>query len=131
MEEKLKELLPEDTLKMWYALTAETYKLYDVDRTWNKGFGCWDIEYKYRRGGKTLCTLYAKKDAAILLITYGKAEREKFESIRSSFSEDIQAIYDKTTTYHDGKWLWIPIDNQLNISDIMIMLKIKRKPNRK
>lgn len=116
---------------MWYALTAETYKLYDVDRTWNKGFGCWDIEYKYSRGGKTLCTLYAKKDAAILLITYGKAEREKFESIRSSVSEDIQAIYDKTTTYHDGKWLWIPIDNQLNISDIMIMLKIKRKPNRK
>lgn len=33
--------------------------------------------------------------------------------------------------YNDGKWLWIPIDNQLNISDIMIMLKIKRKPNRK
>ena len=32
MEEKLKELLPDDTLKMWYALTAEIDKLYDVDR---------------------------------------------------------------------------------------------------
>ncbi|MBP0965552.1 MAG: DUF3788 family protein [Oscillospiraceae bacterium] len=131
MEEKLKELLPDDTLKMWYALTAETDRLYDVDRTWNKGFGSWEIEYKYRRGGKTLCTFYAKKDTANLLITYGKTEREKFEEIRSSVSESIQAIYDETTTYHDGKWLWIPIDERLKISDIMNMLKIKRRPNRK
>lgn len=116
---------------MWYELTAEINKLYDVDRLWNKGFGCWDMEYKYRRGGKTLCTFYAKKGAATLLITYGKAEREKFEEIKSSVSAYIQTIYDETVTYHDGKWLWIPIDEGLNISEIINMLKIKRKPNRK
>lgn len=131
MEEKLKELLPEKTLEIWYNLTAELDKLYDVDRLWNKGFGCWEIEYKYRRGGKTLCTFYAKKDDAVILITYGKAEREKFEEIKASVSPSIQSIYDSTETLHDGKWLWIPIDEQLNIPDMISMLKIKRRPNRK
>ena len=43
------------------------------NRLWNKGFGDWMVEYKYRRGGKTLCTLYAKENNAALLITYEAA----------------------------------------------------------
>ena len=98
---------------------------------WNKGFGDWDIEYKYRRGGKTLCTLYAKQDVATLLITYGKAERDKFEQIEKSVSGKLQAIYDNTESLHDGKWLWIPVDEALDVQDIIMMLRIKRRPNRK
>lgn len=71
---------------------------------------CGSAEYKYRRGGKTLCTFYAKEGTANILITYGKSERE---------------------TLHDGKWLWIPIDRELRTEDILLMLKIKRRPNRK
>ena len=60
-----------------------------------------------------------------------KAEREKFENIKSSFSRQLQEIYDNTETYHDGKWLWISLDEQLNYVEILEMLKIKRRPNRK
>ena len=52
------------------------------------------LEYKYRRGGKTLCTFYAKKDVANILITFGKAEREKFENIKGTVSEQIRELYD-------------------------------------
>lgn len=88
------------------------------------------IEYKHRRGGKTLCTFYAKKDTANILITYGKVEREKFEELKDTVSVMIQKIYDNTESLHDGKWLWIPIDQNLKIDDAITMLKIKRKPNR-
>ncbi|MCI7766995.1 MAG: DUF3788 domain-containing protein [Oscillospiraceae bacterium] len=37
-----------------------------------KGFGEWVYEYKYRRGGKTLCTFYAKQGTAVILIILGK-----------------------------------------------------------
>lgn len=131
MREQLEELLSEETLALWDNLTAEIDTLYDVDRLWNKGFGDWDVEYKYRRGGKTLCTFYAKKDSAVLLITYGKAEREKFESISDSLSASLRELYEGTVTYHDGKWLWIPIDSDLSAKDMIAMLKIKRRPNRK
>lgn len=131
MRDKLESLLSAETLALWDGLTAQIDALYDVDRLWNKGFGQWAVEYKYRRGGKTLCTFYAKVNEAVLLITYGAAEREKFESIRASLSPSINEIYDQTETYHDGKWLWIPIDKELSAEDILAMLKIKRRPNRK
>ena len=131
MQEQLTVLLSNETLSVWTELTEAIDSLYDVDRLWDKGFGDWKIEYKYRRGGKTLCTFYAKEGVANLLITYGKAEREKFEAIKTSISKQLQDIYERTATLHDGKWLWIPLDNEMSVEDIIEMLKIKRRPNRK
>lgn len=131
MEERLGELLPDATLQMWNVLVSEVDSLYAMDKTWNKGFRDWEIEYKYRRGGKTLCTFYAKKNAASILITYGKTERKRFEEIKNTVSQSIQDIYETTETLYDGKWLWIPIDKDVAVKDIIAMLKIKRKPNKK
>lgn len=131
MREKLEKLLPEGTLEVWDKLTAEVDELYDVDHFWSDGFGDWKVECKYRRGGKTLCTFYAKEDTANVLITYGKAEREKFERIRSSLAASIRKLYDSTETFHDGKWLWIPLNDSLSADDLIAMLKLKRRPNRK
>jgi len=125
---QLQELLGKNN---WNRLTECIDQSYDVDKIWNKGFGDWIYEYKYRRGGKTLCTLYAKSGVANILITFGKSERDKFEMQRASFSESIQSLFDATESLHDGKWLWIPIDERLSFDDIMKMLKIKRRPNRK
>ncbi|MBR3905707.1 MAG: DUF3788 family protein, partial [Clostridia bacterium] len=113
MKEQVMGLLQEKTMQIWDEMTAAIDALYDVDRLWDKGFGCWQVEYKYRRGGKTLCTFYAREGEAVLLITYGKTEREKFDLIRDSVSEELQKIYDETKTLHDGKWLWIPLDDAL------------------
>ena len=131
MKEQLNDLLSKETLLTWNELTDAIDLLYDVDRLWDKGFGNWKVEYKYRRGGKTLCTFYAREDVANLLIIYGKAEREKFEKIKDSLSRTMQDIYERTEVLHDGKWLWIPIDDKIKIADIVEMLKINRRPNRK
>lgn len=112
---------------IWNEFTEAIDSLYDVDKLWNKGFGDWVLEYKYRRGGKTLCTFYAKKDVANLLITYGKTERDKFDVIKESISKPLQDIYEKTKVLHDGKWLWIPLDEKAMIMDKITMLKIKKK----
>ena len=131
MKEQLNVLLTKEALLVWNELTDAIDSLYEVDRLWDKGFGDWKIEYKYRRGGKTLWTFYAKEDVANLLIIYGKAEREKFEEMKASVSKQLQDIYENTETLHDGKWLWIPLDDKIKIEDIIEMLKIKRRPNRK
>ena len=131
MKEQINILLSKETLSMWNKLIDAIDSLYDVDRIWNKGFGAWKIEYKYRRGGKTLCTFYAKENVANLLIIYGKAEREKFEKIKECVSKQLQEIYEKAEILHDGKWLWISLNNEASVADIIEMLKIKRRPNRK
>ena len=52
-------------------------------------------------------------------------------SDEDNYSSDDGNDYEKTETLHDGKWVWIPLDDQINIEDIIVMLKIKRRPNRK
>lgn len=128
-ENEMSALLPPETLKRWKELVEKIESMYEVDQIWSKGFGEWIYEYKFRRGGKTLCTLYMKRDVANILITLGKAERDKYEADRAAFTARMNELYDKTETYHDGKWLWIPID--FDRSDIQKMLLIKRRPNRK
>lgn len=128
LEEKNK-LLANEKLHQWDKLVENIEALYDVDQIWSKGFGDWVYEYKFRRGGKTLCTLYMKKDIANILITLGKAERDKYDLTRNTFSDAMNELYDRTESFHDGKWLWIPIDYEW--SDIYHLLLIKRRPNRK
>lgn len=127
----LLELVGEQLTEVWQSLCAAIECEYETDRLWGKGFGCWTYEYKYRRGGKTLCTLYAREGAICLLVTLGKAEREKFDAGRNRFSSDIQKIYDETQTLHDGKWLWIDLQDSSLKGELLELLHLKRRPNRK
>lgn len=128
-QEQMSTLLTSDMLQVWNELIRKIEALYDVDQTWNKGFGAWVYEYKFRRGGKTLCTLYMKENVANILIVLGRTEREKYDSMRMQFTDAMNQLYDTTESYHDGKWLWIPINYDWN--DICALLKMKRRPNRK
>ena len=104
---------------------------FDKDTTWDKGGKAWTYEYKYRRGGKTLCALYARENCVGFMIILGKDEQLKFDTDRNSYSKEVQKIYDETKTYHDGKWLMFePTDTAL-FDDFVKLLGIKRKPNKK
>lgn len=128
---EIEALIGKNVMGIWEQLETSIDRVYEMDKYWNKGFGDWVYEYKYRRGGKTLCTFYAKQGVANLLIVLGKAEREKFEQQWEYFSEGILTLYESTKVLYDGKWMWIPIDEKLEIEDILRMLRIKRRPNRK
>ena len=102
-----------------------------MERTWNKGGKAWKYEYKYRRGGKTLCALYARENCVGFMVILGKEERAKFEADKDAFAKEMQQIYEESQTYHDGKWLMFePADTSL-FDDFIRLLGIKRKPNRK
>lgn len=75
-ENAVKELIGSEKWAVWQRLTARIDGLYDMERAWNKGFGDWVYEYKYRRGGKTLCTFYAKPDIANMLKIKRKPNRK-------------------------------------------------------
>lgn len=125
------ELLGPSLSEIWEALCAAIDEKYDMERLWNTGGRNWTYEYKYRRGGKTLCCLYAKKNCLGFMIVFGKNERTKFEEIRDVLSEAVCRQYDEAKTYHDGKWVMFEPANTEDIKDYMKLLSIKRKPNRK
>lgn len=124
-------LIGESLYNVWIYLNRSISEKYDMDCTWNTDGKAWTYEYKYRRGGKTLCALYIKKDCIGLLIILGKKEREKFESEKKTYSAFTQKIYDETKTYHDGKWMMFEVKDISLINDYLRLLEIKRRPNKK
>lgn len=125
------QLIGESLYDVWEKLCAMVDEKYDMEHLWNDGGKSWTYEYKYRRGGKTLCTLYAKENCIGFLIILGKYEREKFEAIREHISPMGQKMYDAATTYHDGKWIMFELVDTTMFDDFSHMLQIKRRPNRK
>lgn len=129
-EEEMTALVGRTLYDVWSQLCTWIDGTYDMDRLWDKGGKAWKYEYKYRRGGKTLCALYARENCIGFMVVLGKNERSKFEADRENYSKEVQEIYDAAQTYHDGKWIMFePADASL-FPDFMRLLRIKRKPNR-
>lgn len=128
---QINELAGESLGSVCAALCAIIEEKYDMEHLWNSGGKTWDYEYKYRRGGKTLCALYVREGCIGFMVILGKAEQEKFENHRSEFSKEVQQVYDEAETYHDGKWIMFFPKDQSMFGDFMRLLEIKRKPNRK
>lgn len=129
--EEMTTLVGKSLYEVWNNLCALIDEYYDMERLWDKGGKAWKYEYKYRRGGKTLCSLYARENCIGFMIVFGKDERSKFEVEKESYSKEVQEIYDNTHTYHDGKWIMFePTDTTL-FNDFVRLLSVKRKPNRK
>ena len=130
-EEEMTALVGQSLYNVWNRLCALIDEKYDMDCLWDQGGKAWKYEYKYRRGGKTLCALYARESCVGFMIILGKDERLKFEADRENYGEEVKEIYDKAQTYRDGKWIMFePVDTSL-FHDFIKLLRIKRKPNRK
>lgn len=104
---------------------------YEMERLWNKPTKNWDYEYKFRKGGKTLCGFYIKKDTLGFMLIFGKVEREKIESARANYSTQFLKLYDNAITYRDGKWVMLELEDLSLVEDIKRLLLIKRRPNKK
>lgn len=129
--EELKKLIGETKLNVWHELCHMIENYYDMEHLWNSGGKAWKYEYKYRRGGKTLCALYVRENCLGFMIIFGKNERAKFEANRQNYSDAVKKVYDDATTYHDGKWLMLELTDTSLFEDMTQLLAIKRKPNRK
>ena len=88
-------------------------------------------ELKFRRSGKTILTIYIRENQFDFLVIFGKAEQERFEAEKKKFPKKIQEIYDNSKTYHDGKWMTIPVSDLKTLEAVKKLVLIKKKPNRK
>ena len=130
-DQEMIELMGQGAYDVWNGMCDLIDSKYDMDKLWNSGGKAWKYEYKYRRGGKTLCALYAKEACFGFMVILGKQEREKFETDRESYSSAAQKIYDEAKTYHDGKWIMFELTDTSLFPDMEKLLLIKRRPNKK
>ena len=85
----------------------------------------WCLRYKK---SKSFCSLVPERNRFAIMIVFGAGERAKVETIRAELSPATQETYDRATTYHDGKWLLLPVLNKTTLRDAQRLLAAKRKP---
>ena len=89
----------------------------------------WTI--RYRRSGRTLCSLFPEKDGFTVLITLGKKESETVLSILDDLSSKTRKIIEETKQLRDGRWLWIRLRAIDDTDDIKKLIQVKKRPKKK
>ena len=88
----------------------------------------WTI--RYRKSGKTLCSLFPEKGAFTVLIVLGNKEIEQTQSMLDKFSPEVRSLLENTEQLRDGCWFWMRVSKKSDIESVKLLLSAKRKPNK-
>lgn len=85
----------------------------------------WNV--KYKKGSKSLCTLYPMSNYFIALVVVGAKEEEEVEVAMAAgmFSQYVKELYGRTIAYPMGRWLMIEVRGSEVIDDIMNLIRIR------
>lgn len=84
----------------------------------------WNI--KFKKGSKSLCTVYPRENYFTVMIVIGQKEKDIFEKMLSSLSIDLQQIYKMTKEGNGQKWLMIDLeDDDIRYNDVKRIIDIR------
>ncbi len=90
--------------------------------SWEKG---WNI--KYRKAGKTLCTIYPRELYFTVMIVVGQKEKEAVEAVLEECTPQLQDIYKQTREGNGQRWLMIDLEEEGGLyCDVFRLITIRR-----
>ncbi len=90
--------------------------------SWEPG---WNV--KFRKSGKTLCTIYPRECYFTVMIVINKNQKEAVEEILPGCSPELQERYDQTTEGNGQRWLMIDLeDKDALYHDVLSLIQIRR-----
>lgn len=84
----------------------------------------WNV--KYKKAGRTLCTLYPMEGYYIALVVIGERERMETEWLLPIFTEYLQQLYHNTKTGMGQRWLMINVVDEAVLEDVKQCIAIRR-----
>lgn len=127
-EQEIRSFIGERATESWLEIRRFIEDHYDITPEtifYGAKYG-WTI--RYRKSGKTLCSLFPERGAFTVLVVLGRKESEKALSIRDELGGKVNRLLGDTEQLHDGRWLWIRVLTASDADDIKKLLTIKRKP---
>ncbi|MCL2620006.1 MAG: DUF3788 domain-containing protein [Defluviitaleaceae bacterium] len=83
----------------------------------------WNV--KYKKGGKSLCTLYPKQGHLLLLVPVGISEMVETELLMPTCQEYTQKLFSETKTGHNGKSLAFEVKSEDVFNDVKNLMAIR------
>ncbi len=94
--------------------------------SWQPG---WNV--KYRKSGRSLCTLYPMKGSFTALVVISERERCETEMMLPLFSEKLREAYASAKEGNGQKWLMVDVDNSQVLEDVKKLIEIRKGRKRK
>lgn len=91
-EKAMVALLGQSLYDLWTQLCLLIDEKYDMEHLWNSGGRAWTYEYKYRRGGKTLCALYARENCVGFMVILGKSNGKNLKWSGRIFLKNVARL---------------------------------------
>jgi hypothetical protein len=115
----------------WNALIRFIEVAYAITPELNFAGKNYGWELRCRKGGRPLCDLYPENGAFTALVVLGAKEAAEALACQDTFGPSVRGCLESTPAYHDGRWLWIRVQELRDVEDIQKLLLIKRKPAQK
>ena len=92
--------------------------------SWEHG---WNI--KFKKAGKTLCTIYPRENHVTVLVVVGSKEKEAVEAMLPGCTAALQELYHRTQEGNGQRWLMIDLEDRDSVyDDLLRMIGIRRNP---
>jgi hypothetical protein len=114
---------------LWERLTQFIETNYQITGSfsfWGPAKSGWNL--RYRAKGKALVALYPQKNRLIAQVVLGKAQAERALSLE--LGEKVSKMLREAPQLHDGRWLSIPVLNEIDAEDVEQLLNLKMEPKR-
>ena len=88
----------------------------------------WNV--KYKKTGKSLCTLYPEKDRFIALIVVTLGLVPVIEGMASEFEPEVMQVIKSTKPLNGTLWLMLAVENEASLGNIKKLLLMKQPSGR-
>lgn len=86
----------------------------------------WNV--KFKKSGKTLCTVYPKEGYMTVMVVVGRKEKEAAEAALPECTAELREIYRQTREWNGQRWLMVGLEDGGGIyEDLLRLIQIRRK----
>jgi hypothetical protein len=117
---------------LWERLASFIHVTYDWSEAMtyggkNYGWNLW-VRLQNNRGksGKPLVSLFPAEGRIIAQVVLGKEQVER--ALQLPLGEKTSRMVRETPQLHDGKWLFLPVQDERDALDIEQLMLLKRRP---
>jgi len=102
---------------------ADNYRIKGDFAFYGKNYG-WAL--RFRKGGKALASIYPGKDSFTVQIVLGETLAEKASGLK--LGRNVRKVLENAHKFPEGRWLFIRVESQQDITDVQQLLVLKARP---
>lgn len=117
--------------RYWSALSQFVTETYELRPEWKYESSKSGWAMYCRKSGRALLNMAPDSEGFTALVVLGAKEAEKAISEMHGFGPNVRERLETAHLFHDGRWLWIRVNEDQDVEDIQKLLLIKKSPARK